>query len=97
MEGTIRIVTDSSCDLPPHLVEAFEIEVVPLIVRFGTDVYRDGELSAEEFWEKASGVLILERMFIFGQHTSLWVDLDDPEGLPELSTVSECSTRDKPA
>jgi len=33
-------------------------------------------------------------MFIFGQHTSLWVDLDDPEGLPELSTVSECSTRD---
>ena len=55
VEGTIRIVTDSSCDLPPHLVEAFEIEVVPLIVRFGSDVYRDGELSAEEFWEKASG------------------------------------------
>jgi DegV family protein with EDD domain len=48
-------VTDSSCDLPAHLVEAFEIGVVPLLVHFGTEAYHDGELSAEEFWEKAAG------------------------------------------
>jgi DegV family protein with EDD domain len=55
MNRTIRIVTDSSCDLPPALLHEHEIEVVPLSVHFGTDVYYDGELSRDEFWEKASG------------------------------------------
>lgn len=55
IEQTIRIVTDSSCDLPRRLVERFKISVVPLIVRFGAEVYRDGELSVKEFWEKAAG------------------------------------------
>jgi len=35
------------------LVEEFKIRVVPLIVRFGTEVYQDGELSVEKFWENA--------------------------------------------
>jgi DegV family protein with EDD domain len=36
-------------------VERFKIAVVPLIVRFGTEVYQDGELSVGEFWEKGAG------------------------------------------
>ena len=55
MEKLVRIVTDSSCDLPRRLVEKFKIGVVPLIVRFGSEVYRDGELPVEEFWKKATG------------------------------------------
>ena len=55
MKQTVRIVTDSSCDLPRRLVERFKIVVVPLIVRFGPEVYQDGELSVTEFWEKAAG------------------------------------------
>ncbi|UCC63782.1 MAG: DegV family protein [Anaerolineae bacterium] len=55
MEGTIGVVTDSGCDLPPHTIDELEIEVVPLVVHFGTEVYGDGELSVEEFWDKASG------------------------------------------
>jgi len=55
MEGTIQVVTDSSCDLPPQLAQEFDIEVVPLVVRFGTEVYHDGKLSVEQFWEKVSG------------------------------------------
>ncbi|MCK4449692.1 MAG: DegV family EDD domain-containing protein, partial [Anaerolineae bacterium] len=51
----IRVVTDSSCDLPRRLVERFKIAVVPLIVRFGPEVYYDGELSVDEFWEKGAG------------------------------------------
>ncbi len=51
----IRVVTDSGCDLPQRLVERFKIAVVPLIVRFGTEVYQDGELSVGEFWEKGAG------------------------------------------
>jgi len=55
MERTIGVVTDSGCDLPPQTIDEFEIEVVPLVVHFGTAVYNDGELSVEEFWAKASG------------------------------------------
>jgi DegV family protein with EDD domain len=51
----IRLVTDSSCDLPLHLVERFEIAVVPLVVNLGDESYLDGELSLETFWEKAAG------------------------------------------
>ena len=55
MEKAIRVVTDSSCDLPPGLAAEYGIEVVPLVVYFGTDTYHDGELSAETFWDKAAG------------------------------------------
>lgn len=55
IERAIRIVTDSSCDLPQQLLERFKITVVPLIVRFGTEAYQDGELSVDTFWEKAAG------------------------------------------
>jgi DegV family protein with EDD domain len=52
----IRIVTDSGCDLPPHLLERFGIAVVPLNVHFGTECYSDGDLPPEAFWEKAAQV-----------------------------------------
>jgi len=55
MEQIVQIVTDSSCDLPRRLVEKFKIAIVPLVVRFGKEVYRDGELSTQEFWEKVAG------------------------------------------
>lgn len=50
---TVRIVTDTAADLPPALVAANKIEVVPLTVRFGDESYLSGvELGADEFWEK---------------------------------------------
>ncbi|HXY93158.1 MAG TPA: DegV family protein [Acidimicrobiia bacterium] len=52
----IRVVTDSACDLPPHLVDALGIEIVPLTIRFGTAEFVDQvELSTAEFWEKVEG------------------------------------------
>lgn len=49
----VAIVTDSVSDLPPQVAEEFGITVVPLVVRFGTDVYRDGlDLSPDEFYRK---------------------------------------------
>ena len=49
----VRVVTDSSCDLPSNLVEAYGIEVVPLTIRFGDEelVDRD-ELEPSEFWTR---------------------------------------------
>ena len=50
---TVRIVTDSVADLPPDVVKELGITVVPLGVRFGTEVYRDGiDLTTEQFYEK---------------------------------------------
>lgn len=49
----VAIVADSVADLPPQVAEQFGITVVPLVVRFGTDVYRDGlDLSPDQFYEK---------------------------------------------
>jgi DegV family protein with EDD domain len=54
-ESGIGIVTDSSCDLPSQWLERLRIAVVPLVVRFGGEAYRDGDLSADEFWTKSQG------------------------------------------
>jgi DegV family protein with EDD domain len=48
---TVRVVTDSVADLPPQLARELGITVVPLNVRFGTEVYRDGvDMTSEEFY-----------------------------------------------
>jgi len=50
---TVRIVTDSVADLPSEVAEELGITVIPLNVRFGEEVYRDGiDLTAEQFYEK---------------------------------------------
>ena len=49
----VRVVTDSVADLPPELVENLGITVVPLHVRFGEEVFRDGiDLTTEQFYDK---------------------------------------------
>ena len=49
----VKIVTDSVSDLPPQVVKELGITVVPLHVRFGTDVYRDGvDLTTDQFFAK---------------------------------------------
>lgn len=50
---TVKIVTDSVSDLPPQVVKELGITVVPLNVRFGTEVYRDGiDLTSEQFYRR---------------------------------------------
>lgn len=49
----VKIVTDSVADLPPQLVRELGITVIPLNVRFGEEVYRDGiDLTTEQFYDK---------------------------------------------
>lgn len=49
----VRIVTDSTADLPPGIVRDLGIEVVPLKVFFGDDAYLDGvELDNAGFYKK---------------------------------------------
>jgi len=50
---TVKIVTDSVSDLPSGVVKELGITVIPILVRFGTEVYRDGiDLTAEQFYER---------------------------------------------
>ncbi|RLC93437.1 MAG: DegV family protein [Chloroflexi bacterium] len=50
---TVKIVTDSTSDLPPDIAEALGITVVPAYVRFGDRTYRDGvDITADEFYER---------------------------------------------
>lgn len=50
---TVKIITDSVADLPPEVAQELGIAVVPLNVRFGDEIYRDGiDLTAEQFYEK---------------------------------------------
>ena len=39
----IRIVTDSTCDLPEELMALHDIHVVPIHIQFGVETYRDGQ------------------------------------------------------
>ncbi|HEX7180376.1 MAG TPA: DegV family protein [Thermoanaerobaculia bacterium] len=49
----VRVVTDSTSDLPPDLARAHGIQIVPLLVLFGDRVYHDGvDLRPKEFYEQ---------------------------------------------
>jgi DegV family protein with EDD domain len=49
---SIRIVTDSSCDLPQGILDDYGITVVPLYINIGSESYLDGvTMSREEFYE----------------------------------------------
>ena len=51
-EDLVRVVTDSTSDLPADLARAHGIHVVPVLVLFGNRVYRDGvDLKPKEFYE----------------------------------------------
>lgn len=49
---TVRIVTDSACDVPADLAEKLNITVVPVYINIGDTSYLDGvELSRREFFD----------------------------------------------
>jgi DegV family protein with EDD domain len=49
----VKAVTDSSSDIPPDIADELDITIVPLYIRFGDDVYRDGiDISTDEFYTR---------------------------------------------
>ncbi|HKM21609.1 MAG TPA: DegV family protein [Lachnospiraceae bacterium] len=49
----IRIITDSSSDITPKRGEELQIDVMPLTVRFGEEVYRSGvDITNDEYYKK---------------------------------------------
>jgi DegV family protein with EDD domain len=49
----VKIVTDSTADLPPRLAGDLDVTVVPVYVRFGDQIYRDRvDISEDEFYQR---------------------------------------------
>ena len=50
---SVRIVTDSTCDLPPETIARYGIRVLPLYINVGEQSFLDGvDITRAEFYEK---------------------------------------------
>jgi DegV family protein with EDD domain len=50
---SIKIVTDSTADIPPQLARELGISVVPVYVRFGDETYRDRiDITEDQFYQR---------------------------------------------
>jgi len=50
---SIRIVTDSTCDLPAELVRANNITVIPMYINVGSEAFRDGvDITRQQFYQQ---------------------------------------------
>ena len=57
MAQTVKLISDSTCDLSKELVEKYDITILPLHILLGEDEYRDGvDITPEEifqaYWER---------------------------------------------
>ena len=53
--ASVRIVTDSACDLTAEEAAALDVEIVPLSIRFGDKEFTDRvDLSVDEFYRRLS-------------------------------------------
>ncbi len=49
----VKIITDSVADIPAEVIAELGITVVPVLVRFGEETYRDGiDMTTDQFFEK---------------------------------------------
>jgi len=57
---TVKIVTDSTCDLPEELRQALDITVVPVYIGYKGRTYRDGiDIAPDELYQKSLRVMFL--------------------------------------
>lgn len=58
----IKIVTDSTCDLPAEMYQQYDISVVPINIQFGTETYLDGvTIDRETFYRRIDELGILPK------------------------------------
>ncbi len=58
----IKIVTDSTCDLPAEMYQQYDISVVSINIQFGTETYLDGvTIDRETFYRRIDELGILPK------------------------------------
>jgi DegV family protein with EDD domain len=74
----IRIVTDSTCDLPAEWLDAYSITVVPVNIQFGLETYQEGvTISPEAFYGRIArdGVLPTTSQPAVGEYCRIYEKL----------------------
>jgi DegV family protein with EDD domain len=58
----IRVMTDSTVNLPPEVIKKYRIEVIPYTIQFGEESYLDGiDMTPQEFDEKCAATGIMPK------------------------------------
>jgi DegV family protein with EDD domain len=56
----VKIVTDSVADIPPQIIAKLGITVIPVLLRFGEEVLRDGiDITTDHFFERLASSPIM--------------------------------------
>jgi len=59
--SSIKLFSDSTCDLPISEIERMDVGIIPLIVTFEMDTYRDGvDITPKELFS-----IVGERIFLY--------------------------------
>lgn len=91
---TVRIVTDSTADLPPSVSSDLNIEVVPLKIHWENTTYLDGvDLHPEEFFEKLASAVSLPTTSqpTPGEFESVYRGLSEAEGIVSIHVSGKLS------
>jgi DegV family protein with EDD domain len=100
--AAVRVVCDSSCDLPASTLAEWRIEIVPLTIRFGDEEFVDRkDLTPQEFWArcKTSPVLPETSAPSPGAFEKTFRDLkaDGAEGVVVVTLSSKLSATEQAA
>ena len=53
--GQVKIVTDTTCDLPQDIIQKYDIRLVPISISLGDSTYKEMlELQPEQFYDYLS-------------------------------------------
>ena len=75
---SIKITATSTCDLPPELLERYQIDLVPLYISFGGNTYRDGvETGPDDIFRhvESSGALPTTAAVNIADYQALFAEL----------------------
>ena len=76
MAQTVKLISDSTCDLSKELVEKYDITILPLHILLGEDEYRDGvDITPEEIFRwsdenKTASSVLYRRGFTISMYQS---------------------------
>lgn len=86
----IKIVTDTTCDLPPEWVQEHDIVVVPINIHFGTETYKDGvDIDQDLFYAKIEelGIIPTTSQPSVGQFVEVYRRLVVEEGAESILSI----------
>lgn len=82
---TVKIITDSGCDLSPQMVEEAGLKILPFSIIFGDEVYKEYyELTPRKFYEKWNETGVIPKT---SQVTPVVFEEAFKEALDEYETV----------